>query len=153
MKSPKRKPAAPPAAAADGYRLEEQVGFLLRKAHQRASAIFQTTIGDPSVTPTQYSALVKLSEQGELSQNHLGRLIAVDPATIQGVVRRLGARRLIARQPDRKDRRRTRLALSPAGRALVAALRANGPAVSSKTLAPLSAAEQAVLLALLARLG
>ena len=141
------------SASGDAYRLEEQIGFLLRKAHQRASAIFQTTIGDPTVTPTQYSALVKLRDEGELSHNHLGRLISVDPATIQGVVRRLGGRRLIARKPDSKDRRRTRLALTPAGRALVEALRANGPEVSRRTLEPLSGGERATLLALLARLG
>lgn len=137
----------------DGYRLEEQIGFLLRKAHQRATAIFQATIGDPTITPTQFSALAKLLDAGDLSQNHLGRLIAMDPATIQGVIRRLAARRLIAQKPDRSDKRRTRLTLTPTGRALIAELRKNGAAVSTRTLAPLGPAEQKALLALLARLG
>lgn len=139
--------------SADDYRLEEQIGFLLRKAHQRATAIFQATIGDPSVTPTQYSALAKLYDEGELSQNHLGRMIAMDPATVQGVIRRLAARRLIGQKPDRKDKRRTRLTLTPAGRALIVQLRRNGPEVSIRTLAPLTQAEQKTLLALLGRLG
>jgi len=137
----------------DGYRLEEQVGFLLRKAHQRATSIFQATIGDPSITPTQFSALVKLYDAGELSQNKLGRMIAMDPATIQGVIRRLAARRLIARKADKRDKRRASLTLTPAGRAMIAALRRNGPTVSSRTLAPLGPAEQKAFLALLARLG
>ncbi|MBM3568595.1 MAG: MarR family transcriptional regulator, partial [Alphaproteobacteria bacterium] len=100
------------------YRLEDQIGFLLRKAHQRATGIFQTLIGDGAITPTQYAALVKLSEAGPLSQNHLGRLTAMDPATIQGVIRRLVQRRLIQRRPDPGDKRRARLALSRAGAAL-----------------------------------
>lgn len=150
MAESKRRAEAP---SEDGYVLEEQVGFLLRKAHQRASAIFQATIGDPTITPAQYSALAKLHDEGALSQNRLGRMIAVDPATIQGVIRRLSARRLIARKADRRDKRRASLTLTPAGRALIAALRRNGPVVSTRTLAPLSPNEQGAFLALLARLG
>ena len=29
-------------------RVEDQIGYLIRRAHQRASSIFQTTIGDPA---------------------------------------------------------------------------------------------------------
>jgi len=150
MTDPKTKAESAPD---DGYRLEEQVGFLLRKAHQRATSIFQATIGDPSITPTQFSAMAKLYDAGELSQNKLGRMIAMDPATIQGVIRRLTARRLIARKADKRDRRRASLTLTPAGRALIAGLRRNGTTVSSRTLAPLGPAEQKAFLALLARLG
>ncbi len=98
----KRK--AGPASGAF-YRLEAQVGHLLRRAHQRASATFLKHIGDPQITPTQFAALVKLADEGELGQNHLGRLTAMDPATIQGVIRRLKARALIAM---RQGRRRAR---------------------------------------------
>lgn len=150
MPDPKTKAEGAPD---DGYRLEEQVGFLLRKAHQRATSIFQATIGDPSVTPTQFSALSKLYDAGELSQNKLGRMIAMDPATIQGVIRRLTARRLIARKADKRDKRRASLTLTPAGRAMIAGLRRNGTTVSSRTLSPLGPAEQKDFLALLARLG
>ncbi len=135
-----------------GYVLEEQVGHLIRRAHQRATAIFMGSIGDSQVTPTQYAALVKLYEAGELSQNHLGRLTAMDPATIQGVIRRLATRKLIAHRPDKSDKRRRFLSLTAAGRELVAGLLSNGPKVSQITLGPLSASEQAQLLALLRRI-
>lgn len=139
-------------AAPAGYVLEEQVGHLIRRAHQRATSIFLGTIGDANVTPTQYAALVKLYEAGELSQNHLGRLTAMDPATIQGVIRRLVHRKLIAHRPDKNDRRRRCLSLTPAGRDLVQRLMRNGPKVSQVTLGPLSPAEQQQFLALLKRL-
>ena len=62
-----RKAMAEPAGAAGDYRLEAQIGHLLRRAHQRATAIFQTEIGDGNVTPTQFAALVRLLEEGETS--------------------------------------------------------------------------------------
>ena len=139
--------------AADGYVLEKQIGHLLRRAHQRASAIFLAELGEPQgITPTQFAALVKLSDLGEQSQNELGRLTAMDPATIQGVIRRLAARRLIERSGDPGDRRRTRLRLTPRGRALVERAIPLGVRVSAKTLSPLSASERERFLRLLEKL-
>lgn len=138
--------------AARPYRIEEQVGYLLRRAHQRASSIFQTTIGDPNITPTQYSSMVKLDEYTELSQNLLGRLVGMDKATMQGVVRRLKERRLIDSRPDPGDARRTLLSLTTEGQRLVGKLLINGPAVSRETLKPLSTQEQRHLLDLLSRI-
>jgi DNA-binding MarR family transcriptional regulator len=134
------------------YRIEDQVGYLLRRAHQRASSIFQTTIGDPNITPTQYSSLVKLHEYTELSQNLLGRLVGMDKATMQGVVRRLRDRGLVDSRPDPGDARRTLLSLTLDGQKLVARLLLNGPAVSRETLKPLTGPEQRQLLGLLSRI-
>jgi MarR family transcriptional regulator, lower aerobic nicotinate degradation pathway regulator len=136
------------------YVLEEQVGHLLRRAHQRATAIFLAELGEQfDLTPTQYAALVKLHDCGAQSQNQLGRLTAMDPATIQGVIRRLEERHLIERSGDPDDRRRTQLRLSAAGSALVAEAMARGRAVSSATLLPLSSAEQTRFLALLKKIS
>jgi MarR family transcriptional regulator, lower aerobic nicotinate degradation pathway regulator len=135
------------------YVLEEQVGHLLRRAHQRATAIFIAELGDVfDLTPTQYAALVKLYDSGEQSQNQLGRLTAMDPATIQGVIRRLEYRRLIERTVDPVDRRRTRLQLTEAGRTLAAAARTFGFRVSDRTLEPLGPDERTLFLSLLGRL-
>jgi MarR family transcriptional regulator, lower aerobic nicotinate degradation pathway regulator len=87
------------------YVLEHQAGHLLRRAHQRHTTIFQDGMGDVQLTPTQYAALVKIRDTGQISQNQLGRLTAMDPATIQGVVQRLAARGLVDRTPDLHDRR------------------------------------------------
>ena len=137
----------------NGYLLEEQVGHLLRRAHQRATSIFLGEFGDGQPTPTQWAALVKLGGHGALSQNRLGRMTAMDPATIQGVIRRLVERRLIARRADRADRRRSVLTLTPAGRDLVAAHRAAAVRISDATLEPLTARQRAQFLDLLKRLG
>ena len=134
------------------YRIEDQIGYLLRRAHQRASAIFQTGIGDPNITPTQYSSMVKLNEYTELSQNLLGRLVGMDKATMQGVVRRLKDRGLVDSRPDPGDARRTLLSLTLDGQKSVAKLMLNGPAVSRETLKPLTPAEQRQLLELLSKI-
>ena len=149
-KQQEQKSAASPASRQ--YRIEEQVGYLLRRAHQRASAIFQVSIGDPNITPTQYSSLVKLNEYTELSQNLLGRLVGMDKATMQGVVRRLKERGLVDSRPDPGDARRTLLSLTTEGQRLVNKLLINGPAVSRETMKPLSAQEQRQLLELLAKI-
>lgn len=135
------------------YILEEQVGHLLRRAHQRHTAIFQEMLGDDQMTPLQFAALMKLADVGEASQNHLGRLTAMDAATMQGVIKRLLARGLIERRPDPGDRRRLLLTLSPSGSNLVAVSHDRGHDISDRTLAPLSSAERETFLRLLARLS
>tara|TARA_R110002110_G_scaffold210641_1_gene423148 strand:+ start:918 stop:1394 length:477 start_codon:yes stop_codon:yes gene_type:complete len=134
------------------YLLENQVGHLLRRAHQRHTAIFQATIGDAQLTPLQFAALMKLADVGEASQNHLGRLTAMDAATMQGVIKRLTARDLITRRPDPDDRRRLLLTLTREGAALVRLLSDRGLDISDRTLAPLSGAERESFLKLLSRL-
>jgi len=138
--------------AAEDYRLEDQVGHLMRRAHQRHTAIFQDGIEALQLTPTQFAALAKIRDLGEVSQNQLGRLTAMDPATIQGVIQRLDARKLIERQPDPKDRRCTLLKLTGEGRALIADAIDRARKITEATLAPLSAAERQAFLALLRKL-
>ena len=135
------------------YVLEDQVGHLLRRAHQRHTAIFQENIGDSQLTPLQFAALVKLSDVGEVSQNHLGRLTAMDAATMQGVIKRLVARGLIDRRPDPHDRRRLLLTLSRKGEAALSACVEQGHAITDETLGPLSATERRTLLDLLRRIA
>ena len=140
-------------ASESDYVLEDQVGHLLRRAHQRHTAIFQENIGDGQLTPLQFAALVKLGDVGEVSQNHLGRLTAMDAATMQGVIKRLLARGLIDRRPDPHDRRRLLLTLSRKGVALLADSVGEGHAITDETLGPLSASERRTLLDLLRRIA
>ncbi|MCK6453061.1 MAG: MarR family winged helix-turn-helix transcriptional regulator [Alphaproteobacteria bacterium] len=143
---PDQKSSVPAGAAAPDYRLEEQAGHLFRRVHQRATAIFLNKIGEPQLTPTQWAALVKLRDTRGASQNHLGRLTAMDPATIQGVIRRLVDRDLIERAGDPQDRRRQVLRLTPAGAALVDRLSANALEVSRAILEPLTPTDRAEFL-------
>lgn len=134
------------------YLLEEQVGFLLRIAMQRHSNIFASEIVG-SLTAPQFSALVKLLQVGPLSQNHLGRLIYLDVATIKGVVERLRTRGLVTSKADPRDGRRHTIALTAAGRRVVEAAIPAAMKITRKTLDPLSEKEQATLVSLLKKLS
>jgi len=144
--------AGPGGAGGDaGYVLDAQVGFLLRQVQQRHVAIFAREFGE-DVTPMQWAALARLAEVGECSQNLLGRLTAMDVATIKGVAERLARRGLTATRPDPADRRRLLISLSPAGRDLYARLAPVAARVSEETLQPLSPDERSLLARLLAAL-
>lgn len=144
--------AAEKASALGGYRLEDQVGFYLRRAGQRHAAIFAEHITD-ELTPTQWAALVKLAEFESLSQNLLGRETAMDAATIKGVVDRLLKRGFVATAPDPEDARRMRVSITRAGLAAVERGAAAATAITSETLQPLDAAECRELVELLKRIG
>lgn len=145
-------PQAPCAAPADHYRLEEQVGFSLRLAQQRATDIFAEVMRSFDVTPMQFAALAKLDEVGPTSQNQLGRLIAMDPATTFSVIGRLVRRGWVAQAPDAGDARLVILSLTGQGKASVGEMKAIAAEVSRRTLAPLSEQETAQFLELLRRL-
>ena len=84
----------------ESYALEPQIGYVLRRAHQRATQIFNSVMGDFSVTPTQFAALAKIDDVGRVSQNELGRMTAMDPATIWGVVSRLIKQGFVVQSAD-----------------------------------------------------
>jgi DNA-binding MarR family transcriptional regulator len=138
-------------AAAQAYVLEEQIGFILRQVSQRHSTIFAEHIG-AGLTPTQWAALAKLQETGPCSQNQLGRLTAMDVATIKGVIDRLTARGLTETGPDSEDARRLMVSLTKAGQALVEKETAHAIAISEATLSPLAPKDREILLELLEKL-
>ena len=145
-------PGRPDPAKGSRYVLDEQVGFLMRVAMQRHTAIFMSRIVE-GLTQTQFAALAKLLEVGPCSQNHLGRLIYLDGATIKGVVDRLRARRFVTSQGDPQDKRRRAIALSETGRRVAEAAVSVAAQITAETLAPLTQDEQRTVARLLKKLG
>jgi DNA-binding MarR family transcriptional regulator len=139
------KPARP------SYILDEQIGFILRQVWQRHATIFAREIGI-NLTPTQWAALAKLNETGPCSQNQLGRLTAMDVATIKGVIDRLSARGLTETSADPDDGRRLLVSLTRSGQQLAEKAASNALLISKETLAPLDARERETLFALLNKL-
>ena len=133
------------------YILDDQIGFILRQVWQRHATIFARDIGI-NLTPTQWAALAKLAETGPCSQNQLGRLTAMDVATIKGVIDRLTARGLTETSPDPEDGRRLLVSLTRAGAQTAEKAAASALAISKETLAPLEPKERDTLFALLNKL-
>jgi DNA-binding MarR family transcriptional regulator len=118
---------------------------------QRHAAIFATGIGD-ELTPTQWAAMAMLVENGPCSQNRLGRMTAMDVATIKGVVERLARRGFVRLNPDEDDGRRLTVSLTDEGRDAAERNMARALRITEETLAPLSPEEREIFLPLLKRL-
>jgi DNA-binding MarR family transcriptional regulator len=144
--APRRKP---PLARLD-YVLEDQVGFQLRLAVQRHTAIF---VAKMVLTQTQFATIVKLNDVGPCSQNHLARLVALDAATINGVLDRLRKRGYVSTEPDLRDARQRVITITSVGRRVVERAVKDAKRITEETLAPLSAAERVQLSRLLAKIS
>ena len=154
MPGDKLKVAALPAdaGAAAGYVLDDQIGFLIRVAMQRHTSIFTSQMIE-GLTQTQFAAMSKLYEVGPCSQNHLGRLIYLDAATIKGVVDRLGVRGFVTALADPTDRRRRAVALTERGSEVTQAATKVAAEITAATLAPLTAEERRAVAVLLKKLS
>jgi MarR family transcriptional regulator, lower aerobic nicotinate degradation pathway regulator len=146
----KRKLPTRPAITG-GYVMEDQVGFLMRVAMQRHTSIFTSRMVG-GLTQTQFAALAKLAEVGTCSQNHLGRLIYLDAATIKGVVDRLRIRKLVTLDGDPTDRRRSMISLTRAGRRVAEKAVAVAHRITAETLVPLKRTEQRQVVRLLKKM-
>ena len=135
------------------YRLEDQVGFLLRRAYQRASSNLIERIGPYDLTAPQFATLARLYERGALSQNLLGRLVAMEPANIRDVVQRLKKRRLVSTGRDPGDARLILVGLTSTGISLIQDLLPIEMECTARTLAGFNANEKKVLYELLDRLA
>ena len=133
------------------YRLDEQVGYLLRRAQQRHLSIFSALL--PDLTPTQFATLAKLAETGALSQNELGRQASMDAATIKGVVDRLRKRGLVTTSRDARDQRRIYLELSAEGERQYRAAALRAAEITARTVSGLTPAEHEQLINLLKKLA
>ena len=80
---------------------------------------------------------------GEISQNHLGRLTAMDPSTIGLVVRKQLKQDLARRNASKTDQRLAIITLTAAGVRYTLDRPERSVEVGRQLLAPLSAAEQA----------
>jgi DNA-binding MarR family transcriptional regulator len=134
------------------YRLDDQIGPLLRQAYQYACSNLSAFLVGYDLTPIQYSTLVRLWEFGPVSQNKLGRLLDIKSGNMHGVARRLRDRGLVESQTDARYRRVLLLKLTNNGKDLVESVMPLSKQATAKTLSPLDVGEQKQLFALLHRI-
>lgn len=131
----------PGGTSPDDYELGAQVGHLLRRANQRHRAIFAAEM-PRRLPPTQFAALAALHEHGQLSQNRLGRITAMDSATIAGVVSRLADQSWVATEPSETDNRMVTVNLTGQGRQLIESLIEPAKRITERTLETIPEADR-----------
>ena len=131
---------------------DERIGFLLRLAHQRATANLADAIGKRGLTAMQFVTMLRLHELGTLAQNELGRSVGMPPANIHAIVRRLLASGLIETRSSPGDRRLMLVNLTDAGRETLRAVLPAAAAANALTLSVLTSDEQSLLIDLLRKI-
>lgn len=100
------------------YRLQDNVGFLLRVCQQKTVASFAAHAPDV-LSARRFATLAALVDADKPTpQNQLGRMIAADAATIKGIVDRLQALGAVDVSANPSDRRQRLVILTDSGRAL-----------------------------------
>ena len=127
-------------------------GFMIRRAHQIAVAVFLEEARESRITPTQYGVLLILERRPGIDQNTLARLLGLDRSTTGMVVRKLAGRGLVARATGAGDLRRRELKLTRSGAALLGRMLTSARRAQERLLSPLPARERQHFLDLLARL-
>ena len=151
---PSKKPKAQPVIDSVGrsYLYSDQIGYLIRRAHQHASAIFQEHNAEPQLTPVQFALLLVLATYGSMPQKKVGQYAGVDPSTVTGVVERLRDRGLISVASEATDKRKVILSLSKQGEKVCQRMAEAGHVITEATLAPLTPVERVALQMLLKKL-
>ena len=92
---------------------EDCIIFLLAKAYQRAHSAFKVKLAPFGITPVQHLILAVLAEEDFLSPAEISDRLAMDGATLSGVLDRMAEAGLIKKEGNPEDRRSIRVSLSP----------------------------------------
>ena len=124
--------------------LANMPGHLIRRLHQRSTAVFQerTKSSPVEMTSVQFAALDRLSRHPGIDQARLAALIHYDRATIGEVVKRLVQKGFVTRQVNEDDRRARSLHLTEAGSKALAQITPLVAALQPEILANLSDVER-----------
>ena len=134
------------------FDIEQTIGFLLAKAHQRGFALFKERLDPFGLTPQQFGLLAFLWKQDDLSQAELSEKSSIDRTTMGGLVDRLEKDGLVERLPHPDDRRAYRICLTEQGKSLENDLCDMALQVRERFLARLTREEQETLRGLLEKL-
>lgn len=140
------------ALAGDAAELAAQ----LRPALLRLTRLIRNQRADMSITLTLVATLMTLERLGEMSATELAACERIQPPSMTSILAKLEAGGLVTRSPHPSDRRQAVVAITDAGRDLIARERNARTAWLSTRLELLDRSERAVLqqsLAVLERLA
>jgi DNA-binding MarR family transcriptional regulator len=100
----------------------DNIVYLLAKAHQRAQGALKVYLQSFGLTPMQCLFMEALWEEDGLSVGEIGRRIALDTATLAGILDRMVIAGWVRRETDQTDGRVTRVYLTEKARAAIIGL-------------------------------
>ena len=100
-------------------KVEENIGFLVFRAHKSLRKGFVTVLKKYGLTDRQYGVLYRLSLNEGISAIKLAQGLVSDSSTMVAVIDRLEQKGLVKREEDPADRRVNRLFLSSKARELL----------------------------------
>lgn len=144
--------ASEPAAVATGHRQPSVLAWLrLARVYDKVQRRTQQHLRRFRLTTAQFDVLAQVGSSKGLNQQELAQRLLVTKGNICGLIDRMEQTGLIARQPDPRDRRVHRLALTDAGRRLYAEAVPAQEALIAELFSGLDAGEQRTLQRLLRR--
>ncbi|MEV8441443.1 MarR family transcriptional regulator [Actinosynnema sp. NPDC051121] len=102
----------------DPLALERQVCFALSIASRNVVAVYRPLLEPMGLTHPQYLVMLALWGRAPLSVKELSRLLALEPATLSPLLKRLEAIGYVTRSRDAADERQLAVTLTESGAAL-----------------------------------
>jgi len=102
----------------DLLKLDNQLCFALVTAARNVVAVYRPVLEPLGLTHPQYLVMLALWEQSPRALGALADELAMEPATLSPLVKRLEAQGLVSRGRSADDERRLAIALTEAGHAL-----------------------------------
>ena len=124
---------------------EDCIIFLLAKAYQKAHSSFKQKLAPFGITPVQHLILAVLSEKEFLSPAEISDQIAMDGATLSGVLDRMTEAGLIKKEENPGDRRSIRVSLTSRAKRMREDLAEQRRAINEELTARLSLEERLLL--------
>ncbi|UGS35274.1 hypothetical protein DSM104329_01661 [Capillimicrobium parvum] len=125
------------SAIMDEIDLTSTTSHVLRRAHFRAEALFETIMQSGDLTPRQMAALAAAYQRPGATVAELAEAIAVDRNTLTAMLSRLMARGLVERQPSAADRRAWSIFITDAGKDVLLDVVPNSERLQAEILRPL----------------
>lgn len=110
----------PPTPDADGGKLSTFLCFAVYSANLAFGRAYKPLLDTLGLTYTQYIALVALGDGDEQTVGELGERLFLESNTLTPILKKLETLGYVLRRRDPADERQVRLALTAAGKALVA---------------------------------
>jgi DNA-binding MarR family transcriptional regulator len=124
---------------------EDCIVFLLAKAYQRAHSAFKQKLAPFGVTPVQQLILMVLGEEEIISPAEISEKIAMDSATLSGVLDRMEEAGLTKREENPEDRRSIRVSLTAKAKKMQEDLAGQRTAINEELTEKLSLEEKLLL--------